>query len=119
MPWPTPMHMVAMARLAPRSRSSIPADSTSRAPLMPRMPEGDRAAIGVDVLGIVWHAEAAQCGQRLGGERLIELDDIDVGEVEPCTGHELTSGRLGTDPLIRGRYADGGHARNAGQRSRR
>ena len=47
------------------------------------MAERDRAAVGVHVLGVVGQAELTQHGERLGGERLIELDQVEVVEREP------------------------------------
>ena len=65
MPWPTPMHMVARARRAPRSCSSIAAvNADPGAAGAKRVPEGDGPAVGVDVLGVVRQTEfaAAQPG---------------------------------------------------------
>ena len=49
-----------------------------------RMTQGDRAAVGVDVLGVVRQAQLTQDGKRLRGERLVQLDDVDV--VDPPAG---------------------------------
>src|SRR5918995_4859096 len=42
-----------------------------------RVPERDRAAVRIDVCGIVREAELAQRGERLAGERLVQLDEVD------------------------------------------
>ena len=47
-----------------------------------RMAIGDRAAVRVDVLGIVGEAELAQAGERLAGEGLVELDQVEIGDAE-------------------------------------
>ena len=47
-----------------------------------RMPERDRPAVRIDVLGIVGNAELTQTGQPLRGERLVDLDQIEVADLE-------------------------------------
>ena len=42
-----------------------------------RMPEGDGATVDVDPVGV--ELELTYAGQRLGGERLVELDEVEVG----------------------------------------
>ena len=80
MPCPTPMHMVHSARRPPLRSSWWSAVVARRAPLAPeRMAERDGAALRVHVRRIVGDPELAQHGERLGGERLVELDEIDVG----------------------------------------
>ena len=75
MPWPTPMHMVTSARLAPTvgqlEGGGQGEPGTARAQ---RVAQGDRAAVGVDVLGVVREAQPAQHREGLRGERLVQLD---------------------------------------------
>src|SRR5262249_51044366 len=47
-----------------------------------RVAERDRAAVRVDVLGIVRNPELAQGGERLAGECLVQLDHIEVAGLE-------------------------------------
>ena len=44
-----------------------------------RMPEGNGAAVRVDVVGVVGEAEEPEHGKRLRGERFIEFHDLDIG----------------------------------------
>src|SRR5208337_5168567 len=43
-----------------------------------RMAERDRPAVRIDVLGVVLEAEPAQASERLRGESLVELDDVEA-----------------------------------------
>ena len=45
-----------------------------------RMTERDRTTIGVDVLRVVGEAERTRAGQHLRGERLVDLDAVEVGQ---------------------------------------
>src|SRR5438105_10815211 len=45
-----------------------------------RVPQGDGPAVGVELVLDV-DAELVADGQDLGGERLVELDDVDVGDL--------------------------------------
>src|SRR5216684_6648373 len=47
----------------------------------------DRAAIGIEPLGV--DAEAVAAVDRLGGERLVQLDEVDVLEWDPDLPEEL------------------------------
>ncbi len=79
MPCPTPMHMVARARRAPRSCSSMRGgQGDPGAAGAQRVAEGDRSPVGVDVLGVVGQAELPQHGQGLRGERLVQLDHVQL-----------------------------------------
>ena len=90
MPCPTPMHIVHSARRAPRAlelerrrrREPRPAHAE-------RVAERDRAAVRVDVLRVVREPEAAQHGEGLRGERLVELDDVEVADLEAESRHQL------------------------------
>ncbi len=56
--------------------------SNRRVPVMPeRMAERDRAAVDVGLLAI--EAQLLLDGQILAGERLVDLDQVDVGQREP------------------------------------
>jgi hypothetical protein len=46
------------------------------------MAERDGAAVRIDVLGVVGDAKLAQAGQRLRGEGLVELDQIEVADFQ-------------------------------------
>src|ERR1700689_3076657 len=46
-----------------------------------RMAERNRAAMRVDEIGIVLDAELAQAGDSLRGKGLIELDQIEIGDL--------------------------------------
>ena len=48
------------------------------------MAERDGAAVGIDVLGIVRKAELTQDRQGLRGERLVQLDDIQLLDIQPA-----------------------------------
>src|SRR5712672_2378370 len=45
-----------------------------------RMAERDRAAVRIDVLGIVGEAELAQARERLRGKCLVELDPVEIAD---------------------------------------
>ena len=98
MPWPTPMHMVARARRAPRSCSSMRGgQGEPGAAGAQRVAQGDRAAVRVDVLGVVGQAELPEHGQGLRGERLVQLDHVQVGDGQPVAGQQLLRGRHRAD----------------------
>ena len=52
-----------------------------------RVPERDRAAMGIDVLGVVGDAELPQAGEPLRSERLVDLDQVEVADLEAEPGH--------------------------------
>jgi hypothetical protein len=45
-----------------------------------RMPERDRAAVRVDLLGVVGKPKLAQDRERLRGKRFVEFDYVDVAK---------------------------------------
>ena len=103
MPWPTPMHIVAIARFPPQRLEALTAVSASRAPDMPeRMAERDRAAVRVHVLGVVRQAELAQHRDALGGERLVQFDHVDVASVSPSRASSFCTAGAGPMPMMRG-----------------
>src|ERR1043165_2576833 len=63
-----------------------------------RMAERDRAAVRIDVLGIVGEPELAHAGKGLGGERFVELDHIEAADLETQPRHQLLSRRHRADP---------------------
>ena len=69
-----------------------------------RMPERDRAAVDVDLLGI--QAELVDARDRLAGERLVELDEVEVVDAEPGPRERLAGGRHG--PEAHDRRVDAG-----------
>ena len=79
MPWPPPMQAVA----SPRFSAAAPQlerqrQQQARAGHAERMAERDRAAVDVDLVAI--EAELLLDGEILRGERLVDLDEIDVVE---------------------------------------
>jgi hypothetical protein len=57
-----------------------------------RVTQGDRAAVGVDVLGVLAQAEAAQHGNDCAAKASFELD-VDGVQPDPQTLQELARGR--------------------------
>src|SRR3954452_13108568 len=54
-----------------------------------RMPERDRAAVGIDVVGVIGDAELPQAGETLRGERLVDLDQVEIADLETEPRHQL------------------------------
>jgi hypothetical protein len=50
------------------------------------MPECDRAAIAVDMLGIIGQSETTRTREHLGGERFIDFYAIELVEAPPDLG---------------------------------
>ena len=91
-PCPTPTHIVASAFLPPRFSQPVRRGHREpRARHAERMAERDRAAIRIDVLGIVGKAELAQHGQRLRGEGLVEFDHVEVADLQAEPRHQLAA----------------------------
>src|SRR3954454_16672958 len=61
-----------------------------------RVADGDRAAIGVDALGI--DRPLVDAGERLRRERLVELDDLDVFPSDTGARERLVRGLHRRDP---------------------
>ena len=80
------------------------------------MAECDRPPVGIDVLGIVGKSQLPQGGQRLAGERLVQLHDVDVCHGEPGPVQQLAGCRDGADSHDPRRYADHSRAHHAGER---
>ena len=77
MPWPTPMQSAAMPRFAPRAFIGVEQRAEdARAARADRVAERDRAAVDVDARGV--ELEPADARERLRGERLVQLDEIEV-----------------------------------------
>ena len=77
-PWPPPPQSAAAPTPPPRRLSSSARCRAMRAPDMPiGWPEGDRAAVDVDLVGV--DAELLGRGQADRGERLVDLDQVEVG----------------------------------------
>ena len=66
------------------------------------MSQRDRAAVRIDVRGVVWQAERASDGQRLRRKRLVQLDDADLGHLHASAREQ---------PLGRGHRPDAHDAR--------
>src|SRR5690606_33732075 len=71
-----------------------------------RVPDGDGAA--VDVEFVVGYPEFALAVVRLAGERLVDLDKVDVGEGHARLGEQLTDGGHRTNAHDVGWYPDHG-----------
>ena len=104
MPCPTPMHMVARARRAPRSCSSSAAVSASRAPLAPSgWPSAIAPPFGLTCSASSGRPELPQHGQRLRGERLVQLDHVDVADAQARCGRAASAWPApGRCPSLRG-----------------
>ena len=84
-PWPPPPHSAAAPRPPPRRRSSWTRCSASLAPgRADRMAERDRAAVDVDQLRA--DAEVAHRLDGDRGERLVDLDQVQVRDRPPGLG---------------------------------
>ena len=49
------------------------------------MPKRDRAAVAVDMLGIVRQTETTGAGENLGSESFIDLDAVELVETQANT----------------------------------
>ena len=79
MPWPPPMHRVTTPRLEAVAAHRVQqARRQHRAGRADRMAVRDGAALDVD--DVLRQAELARDGERHGGERLVDLDALDVAE---------------------------------------
>src|SRR5205807_6976454 len=72
-----------------------------------------------DVLRVVGWAETAQQGEGLGGERLVEFDEVDVVDVQVGAGEQLAGCRVRADAHDPGRDTGRGDRGDAGQRGQR
>ncbi len=98
-PWPTPTHMVAIARLAPVRASSRAAVPTIRAPLMPSgWPSAIAPPFALTRGVVILERKFAQNGERLRREGFIQLDDVDVVDREVGSSKQLSRRRHGADP---------------------
>src|SRR5260370_30829838 len=69
--------------------------------------------VGIDVLGIVAHAQLAQTGKPLRRERLTDLDQIEIPDLESQTFHQLAGGRHCANAHDPRRYRRRRHAEDA------
>src|SRR5512134_1959548 len=60
-----------------------------------RVAERDRSAVDVDAAEV--EGEIARAGNDLGGEGLVELDEVDVGQAELRPGEQSADRRHGAD----------------------
>ena len=89
-PWPPPPQSAAAPRPPPRRRSSLSSVSTTRVPRhADRVTERDGAAVHVD--DVVGDAEVVHRREADRGERLVELEQVDVGDLHarPCRARRL------------------------------
>src|SRR5882672_1550776 len=84
----------AAARLQPVQRG----ERDARPRHAERMAERDRAAMGIDVLGIVGDAELAQAREPLRGEGLVDLDQVEVADLDAEPRHQLAGRGHRADP---------------------
>src|SRR3954454_18753010 len=61
------------------------------------MPDGDRAAVDIDALGVEL-GPLAEAGERLGGEGLVELAPLAVLPADPRAAERLVRRLHGRDP---------------------
>ena len=78
------------------------------------MAERDGAAMRVELRAGGIDAEFTHRGDDLGGERLVELDEVEIADrqAKPC--HQLPAGRHRADAHDIGLYTRRRHAENAG-----
>ena len=112
-PWPPPMHIVTMPYFALRRFISRRIVAVSFAPVQPeRMPERDRAAVGIHLLRI--EARLANHGQRLHGEGLVQLDHADVVQLQAArVSSAFGIATTGPMPMISGGTPADGEADEA------
>jgi hypothetical protein len=76
------------------------------------MAERNGAAMRIDVIGVVGDAKLPQTGQALRGKSLVELDQVEIGNLQTEPGHQLARRRHRADAHDARRDAGGGHAEN-------
>ena len=99
MPMPPPTHMVSRPRVPSVLRSPLIRVPVIRAPLIPKgcpramapPPQGDGPAVHVECVGV--DAQVAVAGDDLGGEGLVDLDEVEVVDGHAGAGQRL-AGRL-------------------------
>ena len=115
-PMPVPMHMVTMPYFCWRRRRPwTMRGGAHRAGGAERMAQRDRAAERIDLRGI--EAEVADHGQRLRGERFVELDPVDLRRASgrpACSAFGIAA--IGPMPMISRRHAGDREAGEARQR---
>ena len=97
-PWPTPTHSVGDA-VAPAAAAQL-ADQRAEqagARAAERVAERDRAAVDVELLRASMPS-SRDAGEHLGGEGLVELDQVDVVDRQ-AGALERLAGRAGTGPM--------------------
>ncbi len=77
------------------------------------MPQSDRAAVGVNLWGIVRQAKLAHHRQRLGGERFVQFDDVHLRQAQPGDLQHLAGGRQRADAHQPRFHAAGGGGNDA------
>src|SRR5690554_1182189 len=80
------------------------------------VPDGDRAAIRVHPAVLEVDFEALEAREDLGGERFVDLDDIDILDGEPGARQRLLRSRNGPDAHDLRRHAGGGAGEDARKR---
>src|SRR5690242_17559885 len=60
-----------------------------------RVAERDRSAVGVHLRRVVREAELAEDREPLRGERFVELDDVEVGDLQALALHQFVAGGRG------------------------
>ena len=91
-PWPTPTHIVAIPyRPAAATELVEQRHDEPRTAHPERVADRDRAA--VDVHALLVDPEVAHHRERLRGERLVQLDEVDVLDRDPRAVEQLADGR--------------------------
>ena len=96
------MHIVHSARRARTAQLVHRRGDEARPACAERMPDGDRAAVRVDVRRVVRHAEAPQHGKCLSRERFVQLDHVHAVNREPGPREQLLRRGTGPMPITRG-----------------
>ena len=114
-PWPPEMQRVARPSDAPRSPHLVGQRQHDAGAAHPdRMAQRDPAAVDVQPVSV--ELQLALAGDHLRGERLVDLDQVDIGEREPGRLEHLLRGRDRPDAHDLGRHARPRHPDDAGQR---
>ena len=77
-----------------------------------RMAQRNGAAVGIDEIGILRQPELAEAGDGLGGEGLVQLDDVEIADGEAEALQQLLRRRHRPDPHDPRRHAGRGHAQH-------
>ena len=92
MPWPPPTHMVSRPNCLSRGLQAVDQrGGDARAGHAERVADRDRAAVHVEPVQRRCRARAVR-RDHLGGERLVDLDQVDVADGQPGAGQGRRDG---------------------------